>query len=165
MAKSSLPPVSGKCQKAPTPAVVTPASSTSQLVLNKITLLSSQLPPTVNTSNLNPLADLLSLFTALPLRSTAKGAALEAERRIIITSLLALKTVFEALITKGRLHGVLKSNKKTKLDEDEDKEVTSVEQVKEWLKSRYEEYCQRLAEVMTGHWDATIRVRVLTCHS
>jgi U3 small nucleolar RNA-associated protein 19 len=166
MVKSSLGSASASHSKRP---ATVPASSKSaavsptQLILNQITLLSSQLPPTINTANLNPLADLLTLFNELPLTLSEKRNASEEEggRRVLITSLLALKTIFEALIEKGRMHGILKSssNKRSKVEEvKEEKEATSVEKVKEWLNSRYQDYCRRLVEIMTGHWDNTIRV-------
>ncbi|KAK4048383.1 Maturation and nuclear export of 40S ribosomal subunits interacting protein [Microbotryomycetes sp. JL221] len=87
------------------------------LVAQKVASLVAQLPPTAPaTSSLNPLVDLIELFVSLPIyhdnddnaRRSSNLARLELERRNVHSTIHALKHVFDALITQGRIHGKLK---------------------------------------------------------
>ncbi|BGP24309.1 Maturation and nuclear export of 40S ribosomal subunits interacting protein [Rhodotorula toruloides] len=163
MAVKSLP---GK-QKKPT------ASTSKQLAgastLSSISQLAALLPPCAPASaSLNPLADLVQLYADLPLALalTAGNEEREANRQEVHMALHSIKAVFEALIKQGRLHGVLKTAKRVKLDTTEGrkevaKEDEIVQKVKAWLNERWQDYLEATAKVAGGHWDGTVRLSAL----
>ena len=142
-------------------------------VLASLTEFASVLPPTAaNTSNLNPLADLVAFFltfdvdydTIISKRSTeAKEELLEENRQIVHSGFYMLKIIFESLITTGRLFGTLKSSaKKVKLGQGEGKkqeEGGDIEAVKNWLRGLWEDYLDKAREIIGSHWDFGVRVR------
>lgn len=125
--------------------------------VHNITALAAKLPPSspIN-ADLNPLADLVSLFESLPtsLPPSTTTEAKETNRQAVHTALHALKAVFESLISHGRIHGVPKG-KGTK---EVDAAAKSVEAVKVWLRERWTLYVTKAAEVAGAHWDAGVRV-------
>ncbi|GAA5849657.1 hypothetical protein JCM8547_000524 [Rhodosporidiobolus lusitaniae] len=163
MAVKSLP------SKATKPSASTSKPASSDSVLTRLSHLAALLPPSAPVSaSLNPLADLVDLYSNLPLSLPSSATAKEREknRQEVHAALHTLKGVFEALIKQGRLHGVLKSAKRVKVDtKDGRKEVAkedeTVAKVKAWLKDRWEEYLSRTAEVVGGHWDSSVRVSAL----
>ncbi|GAA6007681.1 hypothetical protein JCM10207_004838 [Rhodosporidiobolus poonsookiae] len=147
----------------------TTPSATPDSTLSRISHLAALLPPAAPASaSLNPLADLVQLYSSLQL-SVAPSASpkqREKNRQEVHTALHTLKAVFEALIKQGRLHGVLKSAKRVRVDTAEGrkevaKEDESVQKVKAWLKDRWEDYLAKTAEVAGGHWDGTVRLSAL----
>ncbi|GAA6027656.1 hypothetical protein JCM8097_007968 [Rhodosporidiobolus ruineniae] len=152
---------------------IKPTASTSKApvesALTRIAHLASLLPPSApSTASLNPLADLVQLYQslnlALPAPATSKDR--ERNRQDVHAALHTLKGVFEALIKQGRLHGVLKTAKRVRVDSAEGrkevaKEDESVQKVKAWLRERWEEYLGKTAEVVGGHWDGTVRLSAL----
>lgn len=160
MAVKSLATKQGKVQQ----PVAT--SSKGESLLTKISHLSSSLPPSApSSSSLNPLADLVELYSGLKLTlpATATPKDLERNRQEVHTALHTLKAVFESLINAGRLHGVLKGSKRSKIGGEvnskaQSKEEAIVEKVKAWLKERWEEYLAQTAKVAGTHWDHTVRV-------
>lgn len=149
-----------------------PAASTSKLPaadspLTRISKLAALLPPAAPASaSLNPLADLVQLYEsrALQLAADATPKEREANRQEVHTALHALKAIFEALIKQGRLHGILKSAKRVRVDtaegrKEQAKEDASVQKVKAWLKERWDDYLAQTARVVGGHWDGSVRVR------
>ncbi|KAK4700927.1 U3 small nucleolar RNA-associated protein 19, partial [Phenoliferia sp. Uapishka_3] len=151
MVKSSLPKASQQ-PKRPRAEVVSAIPET----VREITALAAKLPPSAPiNADLNPLADLVSLFqslsTSLPPSTTT--AAKETNRQAVHTALHALKAVFESLISHGRIHGVAKG-KGTK---EVDAASKSVEAVKVWLRERWTLYVTKAAEVAGAHWDAGVR--------
>ncbi|GAA5963703.1 hypothetical protein JCM3765_003552 [Sporobolomyces pararoseus] len=163
MAVKSLATKQGKVQQ----AVAT--SSKGESTLTKISHLSSSLPPSApSSSSLNPLADLVDLYSGLRLTlpTSATPKDLERNRQEVHTALHTLKAVFESLINAGRLHGVFKGSKRSKIGGEADgkaqsKEEAIVEKVKAWLKERWEEYLAQTAKVAGSHWDNTVRLSAL----
>lgn len=159
MVKMTLPKASLSAHKKP----INTTKISIDPILSKITLLASQLPPnSPSNSNLNPLQDLINLFNSIKLNlpSTTTSKLLELNRQSIHTGLHSIKTIFETLISQGRLHGILKSAKKVKLNSGKEviKESEGVAAVRIWLNQRWEEYITRVVEVSTAHWDAGVRV-------
>jgi len=143
-----------KTAKAAKPAAST-SSAPSQLA--QITAIASRLPPSAPAnSDLNPLADLVALFSSFSnsLPASASPAQREANRQAVHTGLHTLKATFEVLINAGRLHGQLKTKAPGK---EADK---SVEAVKQWLAQRWTDYLTHAAGVVGSHWDAGVRVRL-----
>lgn len=154
------------------PALPKPALKRST-VLASLTGFASVLPPTAsNTSNLNPLADLVALFLTFDVdydaiiskRSTeAKEELLEENRQIVHSGFYMLKIIFESLIATGRLFGTLKSSaKKVKLGAGDGKkqgEGGDIEAVKNWLRGLWEDYLNKAREIIGSHWDFGVRVR------
>ncbi|GJN89024.1 hypothetical protein Rhopal_001998-T1 [Rhodotorula paludigena] len=151
-----------------------PAASTSKLPaadspLTRISKLAALLPPAAPASaSLNPLADLVQLYEsrALQLAADATPKEREANRQEVHTALHALKAIFEALIKQGRLHGILKSAKRVRVDtaegrKEQAKEDASVQKVKAWLKERWDDYLAQTARVVGGHWDGSVRLSAL----
>lgn len=169
MAPSSLPK---KARSLSSSKPVVPSSSTSSppsTLLAKITSLSHSLPPIApHNAILNPLADLITLFSSLPLSlssSTTPPTDLELNRQAVHTSLHSIKACFEALISQGRLHGVLKG-KKQKIGgagggngEGKGESDDAVQKVKQWLQGQWNDYLAAAAKVVGGHWDTGVRVR------
>lgn len=143
-------------------------STTTDAVLHQIQLLTSQLPPAAPAnSSLNPLADLIEIFTNIPLHLTASASAppptqlqLQQNRQQTHSALHSIKAIFESLISHGRLHGKLKqSSKKGKLTRGgQVQEDDTVEKVKRWLNDRWAEFLSKATKVVQGHWDPTVRV-------
>lgn len=174
--------VSMKLPKASTSSSTIKSTTTTTKInpiLNKITYLSSLLPPNSlsTTSNLNPLGDLINLFKSFSLNPVNSNAVeLELNRQIQQTSLHSLKSIFESLIIQGRLNGIFKStasSKKVKLNNLTSsggngvsvKESESVTAVRIWLNKRFEEYIERVIEISTCHWDSGVRVSFLFARS
>lgn len=161
MAIKSLP---GKQKK---PAASTSRQAAAASTLSRISQLAALLPPAAPASaSLNPLADLVQLYADLPLAlaPSAGNKEREANRQEVHTALHSIKAVFEALIKQGRLHGVLKTAKRVKVDTAEGrkevaKEDEIVQRVKAWLNERWQDYLEATAKVAGGHWDSTVRVR------
>lgn len=145
-------------RKPPAPAAAPDAT------LASITRLGSLLPPAAAAgADLNPLLDLLALFAALPLTfpASATPAVLEANRQAVHAALHLLKSIFESLISQGRLHGQLKASvKRAKGLTGEAQGSGNVEAVKLWLRQRWTEYLERAVEIVGAHWDAGVRVRL-----
>lgn len=137
--------------------------STVDSQISIIVKLASTLPPSAPAnSDLNPLADLVHLFTKLPISfaTAATPAQLESNRQAVHTALHALKAIFESLIAHGRIHGVFSNKaKKAKLSVVQSPaELASIEAVKLWLKERWSEYLTKAAEIAGAHWEAGVRV-------
>lgn len=160
------PPVAStsQAQRKTTPTAAAPSTTT------RISQLAASLPPAAPASaSLNPLADLIELYRALPLDLPGApgggGPAREQNRQQVHTALHSIKGVFEHLIRQGRLHGVLKSAKKVKAvggagaSAAKAKEDETVVRVKEWLTERWHEYLEHTAQVVSSHWDSGVRVR------
>lgn len=152
-----------KAKKATPVSKQAASASTSQVdpVLHRITLLTSQLPPTTSTasSDLNPLAELVTLFASLPLSSPASTTEQQHNRQRVHTALHSAKSVWEALINAGRLHGVLKGNNHKKAKGVE-QDTSAVTRVKQWLNDVYSDFLSRVAQVVAEHWDLQVRVSV-----
>ncbi|KAJ8294950.1 hypothetical protein OF846_002016 [Rhodotorula toruloides] len=163
MAIKSLP---GKQKK---PAASTSRQAAAASTLSRISQLAALLPPAAPASaSLNPLADLVQLYADLPLAlaPSAGNKEREANRQEVHTALHSIKAVFEALIKQGRLHGVLKTAKRVKVDTAEGrkevaKEDEIVQRVKAWLNERWQDYLEATAKVAGGHWDSTVRLSAL----
>jgi len=144
-----------------------PIATTSKVdsTLTRISHLAASLPPSAPASaSLNPLADLIELYTSLKLTlpESAGPKELERNRQEVHTALHTLKGVFEALINAGRLHGVLRGSKRAKStdasEKGQSKEEEIVQKVKAWLKERWEDYLKQTAKVAGAHWDSSVRV-------
>jgi len=152
-----------KPAKASKPVATT---SKAESTLTRISHLSASLPPSAPSSaSLNPLADLIDLYSSLKLNLSAEATPkeLERNRQEVHTALHTLKAIFECLINAGRLHGVFKAAKRSKMagesnSKAESKEEAIVEKVKVWLKERWEDYLAQTAKVAGAHWDSTVRV-------
>lgn len=143
------------------------AASKGESLLTRISHLAASLPPAAPASaSLNPLADLVDLYSSLKLSlaDSAPPKELERNRQEVHTALHTLKAVFESLINAGRLHGVLKGAKrsKTETEQPKSKEEVIVEKVKAWLNERWHDYLAQTAKVAAAHWDSTVRVSVPT---
>ncbi|BGP55181.1 hypothetical protein JCM8202_006348 [Rhodotorula sphaerocarpa] len=162
------PPVAStsQAQRKTTPTAAAPSTTT------RISQLAASLPPAAPASaSLNPLADLIELYRALPLdvpgAAGGGGPAREQNRQQVHTALHSIKGVFEHLIRQGRLHGVLKSAKKVKAvggagaSAAKAKEDETVVRVKEWLTERWHEYLEHTAQVVSSHWDSGVRLSAL----
>ncbi|GAA5845410.1 hypothetical protein JCM3766R1_006544 [Sporobolomyces carnicolor] len=135
-------------------------------LLTRISHLAASLPPAAPASaSLNPLADLVDLYSSLKLSlaDSAPPKELERNRQEVHTALHTLKAVFESLINAGRLHGVLKGAKrsKTETEQPKSKEEVIVEKVKAWLNERWHDYLAQTAKVAAAHWDSTVRLSAL----
>lgn len=166
MAIESLSNGKGKQPVAST-SKAAPSKSTEPSLSTRISQLAASLPPAAPASaSLNPLADLIELYTAIPLTvaESASTKAQEVNRQQVHTALHSIKGVFEHLIKHGRLHGVLKTAKKVKAGDGtgiKAREDETVQRVKEWLKARWEEYLAHTAKVVSAHWDSGVRVRAI----
>ncbi|GAA5884161.1 hypothetical protein JCM16303_005948 [Sporobolomyces ruberrimus] len=163
MAPKSL---AGRQTKVKQPVATT---SKAESTLTRISHLAASLPPAAPASaSLNPLADLIELYSGLKLTlsESASPKELERNRQEVHTALHTLKGIFEALINAGRLHGVFKGSKRTKTGAEgetksQSKEEQIVEKVKAWLKERWQDYLAQTAKVAGAHWDSTVRLSAL----
>ncbi|KAM0787461.1 hypothetical protein ACM66B_003539 [Microbotryomycetes sp. NB124-2] len=165
----------------------TRAQASGETVAQKVTALVASLPPATNpaTANLNPLADLVSLFERLPVTHQAVVSSatvdererLELNRQHVHLAVHSLKHVFTALINAGRLYGKLKRHptaaaggdvvvangtRKRPSDQAASDEPESVKAVRQWIQAQYSAFLAQAATVAIEHWDANVRVSAFT---
>ncbi|KAK4053385.1 Maturation and nuclear export of 40S ribosomal subunits interacting protein [Microbotryomycetes sp. JL201] len=190
--RTSLAGVTTTALKDSTRATTQPAmqAQAREMVQQKVTRLVALLPPTTNaaSANLNPLADLISLYDKLPVRHDAvldSGTAeddrerLELNRQHVHLATHSLKHVFTALVNAGRLHGKLNraalasatpldangKRKRHSAPENDDSHVDepdSVKTVRQWLQGQYSTFLAKAASVAVKHWDVNVRTSAFT---
>lgn len=139
---------------------------TSDLILHEITSLVSKLPPTsASNSNLNPLAELVTVYTTLPLQLDTAASSqikLQQNRQHVHTAIHSIKSIFEHLIQSGRIHGTPNNNKLSSSNNSTTQSTSNTEavlRVKEWLNVQYTQFLEKTANVVAQHWDINVRVR------
>lgn len=161
-----MPSSLGRSSKAH-PKSQKPINNDQDTVLHRINALVAQLPPSSPAnSDLNPLAQLVQLYTELDLNldvSTSSPQHLQHNRQRVHTAIHSIKSIFEALIQLGRMHGVPK-HKRAKVPSGSSlttavtPESDAVLRVKQWLNDRYSEFLSKTADVVGQHWDVNVRV-------